>query len=365
MSTAYTLLKNDFNALRKGQQQRQWYITMGVSNAGKATLLQNVAQSHHGEKRHSASTLCEYWQFADATFLDITAEITKQHQETFTKLFRFMKKKKCQISGIIVCAPLCEYMLNQQQYDRETEWMRALIAQLMTLYPGLSVTVIATKSDLILGFNEFFTDLGPEERQHPCGLQFPTPPYQQSLPELCDAAFSTLLKRFNDRLLWRVQHEQEQHKRHLITDFPVQFELLKPHLGYFLNQILPSIDITLNGIYFVSCVQMDAPINHAATSLQRVFNILPAKHHPATLSERCYFVADLFTQLLQAEQRIVTSTLSNRLSYGTACLAVASIATGAYYLYFHQNSAMNLQASKQLLERSLNNTATNKPFQQV
>lgn len=378
---AFKIVQNDFQTAlkmtRKGfsdhvikSNNKHWYLVLGLPNAGKSNLFNIAGTEFDFTVQHAVSELCEYWHLDEAVFIDVNSKVyaddttAEQNLTLLNKLFTEFKKNKIAPSGIIITAPIQELENNLKHYDQQSHYIQENIKHLNRLFPGIAVSIVATKADLIVGFNEFFDDLGPEERAQSCGIQFPAPPYDQSLPELCDDAFARLLKSFHDRLLARVHQEPDLAKKHLINDFPMQVELLKPHLGHLLNQLLPSIEITLNGIYFTSILQTTTPINHIAKPLKEVFDLQPINQLSTVNTNKAFFVKGLFENFIGANKNVVVSKSANALTYVAAVVAITSIIGGTTLYKNYQANRVNIQAANQLLQRAENNTSV-KAYSQV
>ncbi|MES2204440.1 MAG: type VI secretion protein IcmF/TssM N-terminal domain-containing protein, partial [Pseudomonadota bacterium] len=113
----------------------------------------------------------------------------------------------------------------------------------------LEVTLFFTKADLIPGFDEFFNHESKEFLEQPWGLSLDT----------LNTEFDDLIKKLNERLLWRLHHEIHTEQLHLIKIFPLALESIKHKF----LEILPGFLIQWNNnrflnpaqLYFVSCRQ--------------------------------------------------------------------------------------------------------------
>lgn len=377
----FKYLANDFKTALKliglGWWQRKnkahgknWYIVFGLSNSGKNTLLNSVCRQNNGSKQHTSSELIEYWHFDNAVLVDINSAAFRDQEHhhhnirIFNHLFNIMKKNNVLPSGIMVTAQLQELSTQPDLYDFESSQIRQNIDHLSKLFPGIPISILATKCDQLVGFSEFFDQMGSEEREQICGIQFPNPPYEKSLPELCDQEFSAILQRFNSRVLWRIQQETHPNTKMLIKDFPVQFELIKPYLGHFLNQVLPSIDVTLNGIFLTSAIQSDRTINHISQPLNEVFALQPVNQRMVRGSEKSFFIQGLFNQFFHAPVNEYTPRAFNWLTYTAALFSFVTIASGAYFYKNYETHANNLYAVNHLLENATHNDSA-KSYQVV
>lgn len=367
---SFNVLNSDLKTARKlsRSNKKNWYIVFGLANSGKSTLLNCYISGKNGSRQHSVSTMCEYWHTDNATFMDINSDFSQpDHAEgnimILQHIFSKLKTQHVTPAGIIITADLINLVKELDNTHQQANAIRSAISYLNEIFPEIAISIVATKSDLNDGFNDFFDDMGPEERQQSCGIQFPAPPYNKPLPDLCDEEFSSFLGRLNDRLIWRIHQESDLRKRHAIKQFPTQIESLKPNLGHLLNQVLPSIDVTLSGIYFTSCSQTFTPIeSYNIQSQKDVYE--PVSSLPVVSQQKTFFVDQLLNELSTAKQQVSAANMSSWVSYSTAAVAIATIVSGSIlYQNLHQN-VTDVSVASQLLDRA-NQTKNLKPYKTV
>ncbi|MEK9766515.1 MAG: type VI secretion protein IcmF/TssM N-terminal domain-containing protein, partial [Thalassolituus sp.] len=104
---------------------------------------------------------------------------------------------------------------------------------------GIRVPVYLTftKCDLVAGFSEFFDSMSQAEREQVWGISFPQEVDADTGADLSlfGAEFNQLVKRLNERLLWRVQNERNTDKRVMSQSFPAHLESLGNVLSEFLQ----------------------------------------------------------------------------------------------------------------------------------
>jgi len=221
------------------------------------------------------------------------------------------------LNGIILILDLAELSLltksEQKKYTRQLhETLFLLSKQFNTPCP---LYLLLSKIDRITGFSEFFADLGKEEREQICGINFAAAPqaHSLSLPRLFKNQFELLIKRLQGRVIWRLHHERNAAKRALIAQFPVQLESFGSHLANVLYHLADIVGLSeqlpLQGIYFVSSLQHGLPIDclRKTTSQDLILpnSITP---FPTTHKQQTYFSQQLF-------QNIVANTAVLRQAY--------------------------------------------------
>ncbi len=119
----------------------------------------------------------------------------------------------------------------------------------------LQIALFFTKADLIPGFNEFFDHESKEFLEQPWGLSL-----ENATSDALATECEQLIKKLNERLLWRLHHEIHPEQLFLIKTFPLALETIKQKLVEILPKFLGqwSSDRFLNPtqLYFVSCRQV-------------------------------------------------------------------------------------------------------------
>ena len=135
----------------------------------------------------------------------------------------------------------------------------ALNALANNLKTHLEVELFFTKADLIPGFNEFFTHESKEFLAQPWGLSLKESALENDTPNTLSAECDQLIKKLNERLLWRLHHEIHTEQLHLIKTFPLAIETIKHKLLEILPGFLAQWDnhryLHPAHLYFVSCRQ--------------------------------------------------------------------------------------------------------------
>lgn len=277
------LFRSAWRFLKRGTFNQQkltklpWYWLIGPPNSGK-TFFVNQAELTFIDSKNLATNpfdegatnkRCNWWFSDRATLLDIpghylatetdTKMLSWQHFLTIAQ--KFVKQKPP--SGIIFTLPLPEWA-EQTKAEQQalTHNLRQALLQLRRQIENIycPLYLVLTKVDKITGFAEFFADLGQEERQSAWGFYLAdNSPKTVSLPGLFKKKLDQLVKRLQDRVIWRVHQERNIHKRAVIQHFPWQLENLKTGLADFLYQLGDILDINgstpLQGVYFTSSLQ--------------------------------------------------------------------------------------------------------------
>ncbi len=271
-----------------------WYWLLGPTNAGKTFLINQAELSLIDSKslatnpgdESASNKRCNWWFSDKATLLDIpghyltneTSQVTQAitWRNFITIAQKYIKKKPP--AGIIFTLPILEWL--EQTKSEQQALIHNLRQALLHLRQQIAniycpVYLVLTKIDKINGFSEFFADLGQEERQSAWGFHLthdnvnPT-----SLPGLLKKHLDLLVKRLQDRVIWRVHQERNLQKRVLIQHFPWQLENLKNSLADFLYQLGDILELDgstpLQGVYFTSSLQPTTPIDATSKPAEEI-----------------------------------------------------------------------------------------------
>ena len=275
-----------------------WFVIIGGPGVGKTTLLQNSGLTFPlGEQRVGAPLKgvggtrdCDWFFTDEAIFLDTAGRYTSQDSQqevdetAWHGFLQLLKKNRSRqpINGVLLAMSMGELMTLSD--DDLKERARTLHRRIEELYRKLGnrfpVYLIFTKSDLIAGFNEFFADLGQEERTQVWGETFPQNiDTDQSFDLLAyyKQAFENLLQRLDSWTLARINSERDIHRRSLILKFTQQFALLQNRINEFLKNAFTSnrleIKPMLRGVYFSSGTQEGTPIDRVMGALAETYGM--------------------------------------------------------------------------------------------
>ncbi len=336
-----------------------WYIVIGGPGSGKTTLLQNSGLKfplserlgNRPVKGVGGTRNCD-WFFADeAVFLDTAGRYTTQdsyRQVDKAAWGSFLELcKKCRprqpINGVLLTMSMSELM--ELSEEKRQERARELRQRIMELYEVLGnrfpIYMVFTKCDLIAGFNDFFSDLTPEERNQVWGETFPNESQRQleRLLTRFEGNFDEVQRRMNHWTLKRIQEERDTNRRGSIFCFPQQLAMLKPTISAFIRDIFGTsrfeTDPFLRGVYFTSGTQEGTPIDRVMGVLAGVYGMdrqeLPVFHG----RPKSFFITRLLKEVVlpEAELAGVDPRLERRRSrlrwavYGTLAILTVSMIT--------------------------------------
>ena len=267
---------------------------------------------------------CDWWFTDDAVLIDTAGRYTTQdsHQSedktAWHNFLNLLKKSRPRrpLNGVFLTISVAD-LLNQSA-DARSALSASIRARLMeldtTLATRLPVYILVTKSDLIHGFNEYFGNLGKEQRAQVWGFTLPvTEQASLQLDEDFKREFGLLSKRLDAGLIERMQQEVDIARRAAIFGFPVQFAAIGPLVSDLIRQVLSGSKFTqtpwVRGVYFTSGTQEGSPIDRMMGNLARGFGLEHVVAPPSKASARSYFLTSLLQNVVFPEQRLASADM--------------------------------------------------------
>lgn len=353
-----TLYKNAIKSFLF-RYKKPWYIVLGPTNAGKSTLLNKAELNLKGIDNLPPMTMTptkyfNWWLADDAVFIDVGGRYFKDVKETqlntsllFQGFFKLLKKYRAfkPINGLILTINLQDLTSNTKDQG-QLKRLNQVINELVLQFLDFPIYLIITRSDVIEGFIEFFEDLGPEERNQIFGLSFPLRSDAESLPQLFNDEYNTLLAKLNERVLFRLHQENNADKIAKIKNFPLQMEYLKHPLAKLLNLILPTTQVNLRGIFFASAFQKDKPFDNLTKTLSHAYDIHHTHSSHRTTAPKNFFIPNIFKRIIFPETKFYAQQHPEQHSHQVTSLLVIII-TAACLFFFFNSYQYNLRAIRE------------------
>ena len=370
------VFKNSLLLLKQAQKKRFWlfsniptYITLGATQSGKTSLLTQANPDNPlpliNEKYYDS------WLINRTLFMDYIANESLHNSTIDNQLLwqQFLKllqhhQYKLPLKGIIVTIDLSQLFNQSPTFDIQKTCQQ--LQEMSVFFQQLPVYVIFTHCDLIAGFTDFFEDLNQEERAQALGFSFPNIKTTRNFNEIFELQLNTLLKRLNERLIWRLHQEHNPQKRARIKDFPLQLEILKGSISNLVNQIGNVTHVKLCGSYFASCSQQQAPINFLTSVLDKTFDIKQYAQTPQNRlpQNKSYFTEQLFQQIIAHSVSMnPTHSIKSKKNYLAYIIAVVIILSCS--LFWYENYAENIATINALqlaISASKQNSHQNDPY---
>jgi type VI secretion system protein ImpL len=191
------------------------------------------------------------------------------------------------------------------------EAIKARIQELMnTFRTRLPIYVFVNKCDLISGFQEFFDDLGSEDRDQVFGVTLGAESKGSSAKVLQDfsADYDLLVQRLSNRLIKRLDEEHRGEVRRTLFTFPQQMAGLKRPLDRFLSDIFrPSRYTTqplLRGVYFTSGMQQGVPVDGLMSAHASAYDLSPEMPRAQQEASQSFFIHRILSDVVFPEQHL-------------------------------------------------------------
>lgn len=332
MKDAIAALKKSKLGVRGGQSALYalpWYVIVGPPASGKTTALEQSGLAFVGpgggapKVRGTAGTKnCDWWFSKDAILLDTAGRfaVNEDDPEEWFAFLDTVKRFRTErpLDGIIVAVSLAELMsAGDSQIEELATKLRARIEEVLTRFEMvLPIYVMFTKTDLVAGFVEFWSDLGKQQRGQVWGATFLIDDERLQEPQAAfEAEFDELAEALHARLVDRLPRERMPETRARTLQFPVEFQSLKPVLGRFIDELCkpnPYQDAPIvRGFYFTSGTQVGRPLDRVLSGMVQGFNLRPglrADRPPAQTAS--YFVTDLFKTIIFPDRHVAIRSSS-------------------------------------------------------
>lgn len=348
---AFTAIKKRYPYQLFKENKQPWILLLGETNAGKTSLLANseltLHSTHHQSLKNISNTQSiDWWLHEEAVFIDPAGTLCSQEQRnkewlSFLNLLKKHKRGETPLDALIVVINSTIFSQSEDAINTFFNQLSSQIQGVLSFNPSMPVTMMITQCDRISGFQEYFADLGPEERQQSLGFTLNENPNEPLTSEYYQKRFDTFLDRIGERLLWRLHHEQNLSRRSRIQDFPLQLEKLGSLLKTLINKL--SSRTTISGIYFASSTQSGSPINLLMNPITKKFHLEEKKQPATTTRKKSYFIHAPFTKLIADKDAIFASSAKfnwPRVVSLPVAVLVVLVGVMLWHHAYHQNRVM-------------------------
>lgn len=385
------------------------YLLLGTQHSGKSSLIKKSSlklksipatppQNSHSEDTDTFDeTKNCYWYIHDnCIFIDTpgdyaSSEVSDTLQTPWRCLIDLLVQnyQTFPIKNILVTVSIYDLLCNSKQTTRmQLHLLKTRILDLKKFYgEKLPLSILFTKWDAVVGFNEFFDTLTGDERKQVFGILFKKKFTDVTVTHQFNENYKMLLQQLSQMLIMRMHTEHNVEKRAHLSQFPLQMEQLQPLFMLVVSQLMEKTydcDASIpTSLYFTCAVQKQNTLDILSQKLQTSFNLpaslqLPHKHpHP-----KDFFIQDLFESWSQCEKptsveltvtrkgRIGMMTLAALLVIGFAGFILTKLTldikkintteTNSYALSLLNNASNNPEAKNQAakkLAEELNHTS--------
>ncbi|ARP87833.1 hypothetical protein CAL13_17645 [Bordetella genomosp. 9] len=370
-----------FGLHRYGKQylyQLPWYVIIGAPGAGKTTALVNSGLNFPLADRFGKVALrgvggtrnCDWWFTDDAVLLDTAGRYTTHEsdptgdEEEWKGFLGLLSKYRGRqpINGAMLTVSV-EDLLGASDAER-VQHAAVLRRRLQELREQLGIQfpvyVLVTKTDLLAGFEEYFSSFSREDLAQVWGFTLPYARTQQpdfDLYQAFHAEYRLLQRRLDDALPEVLAAEPDAARRALAYMLPQQFAGLQSVLGHFLSDVFASSKFEARllprGVYFTSGTQGGETFDQVTGHLKRYLRIdtgTPAADAaPAPAEGRSYFLKNLLQQVIFPEAGLAGRNLRWERRYrqlhwaGYGIITVLFVALLAGWIVSYRNNSAYIE----------------------
>ena len=309
---------------RRTVSQLPWYMFIGAPGSGKTTALLNAGLRFPlGDPRAGELALqgvggtrnCDWWFTEQAVLVDTAGRYTTQesdHQADSAAWLGFLDllkrfRARQPLNGVIITLSVSDLVhWNDEELERYARHVRERVRELYTrLGVRLPIYLMVTKTDLLAGFNEFFSEFDAKKRAQVWGTTFDQTEQARGIGERFKDEFAHLERRLYTLLPERLQETRDLQKRAAIYRFPQQFRVSGPLIARFLDRAFGGAWVGespfVRGVYFTSGTQEGSPIDRVLGTLARSFNLERKVQPPAAGGGKSYFLKRLLHDVVFGE----------------------------------------------------------------
>lgn len=295
-------------------QDMPWYVLIGPPASGKTTALINSglrypleAEFGRGAVKGAGGTrLCDWWFTDEAVLIDTAGRFTTRDDNAavdkagWDQFLNLLAEHRPQqpLNGIFLALGIDE-LLDGDARRRESS-VAAVRRRLQEITERFGqrfpVYVLVTKTDLVAGFDEFFRNLNAAQREQALGMTFPLAEddVQENFAARFEKEFDLIAGRIRERLLDRMQEEDNPARRARIFAFPAEFSTVRDAVAGYLKEIFATSKfesaIWLRGVYFTSGTQSGTPVARLMNSLAAGFGLQRLNLPAFSTAGRSYFI---------------------------------------------------------------------------
>ncbi len=325
-----------------------WYMIIGPPAIGKTTAILNsglnfpnmsTAKRLQGQ---GGTRNCDWWFSSDAILLDTAGRYAQSADRTETEgewlgFLDLLKKHrgKNPLNGLILGYSF-ETLIDADD-DKVIHDARELRKRIDETIEKIGFTfpvyLLFTKCDLVAGFADFFASLTPAERTQVWGMSFPVPmPHGETPATAFPGQFDRLLERlrnFRTRRLARISGTEDWGR---VFMFPEELTALRSKLMLFMETLteknpFSKEDPIFRGAYFSSGRQMGTPLDMVVRQIQSILGSTGDRLEEAQPEkEDSYFVRDLFSKLIRADQDLSQQSQAGSKQWFRAQLVLSAVA---------------------------------------
>ncbi len=297
-----------------------WFLLIGPAQGGKTTAIYNSDLNFpfiEGIKKDLLNNEIENfrWIVTDQSVLlnvsldtqDALINAGSTDKNHWTTILPLLKKyrKSTPINGLVLTIPLSDLILMNE--NQQTSLLSNLEFQIHNLQKKLKISfpvyILFTKCDVVSGFSEFFGTLPSREREKPWGISFEEKGIHSHYEKQFVEKFKKIIDFLNSKALSILSSQGTQSQYDRIFNFPQQLQLFEYPIANFIRYLFDTVSyrepIQLQGIYFSSAIQGDAPYDFSMAACSKFFDLkLLSPNIVGNKRQRGFFLKGFFQDIL-------------------------------------------------------------------
>ncbi|NWB91584.1 type VI secretion protein IcmF/TssM N-terminal domain-containing protein [Pseudomonas agarici] len=355
-----------------------WYLVIGMSAAGKTSLLSrsglsaSIASSANDSE--SGTQHCDWYFSPDAVLIDTAGRYLRDEQSAsdFADFLRLLKKQrnKAAVNGLVLVVSLPELLASTT--DERNALAGRLVSRIEEYIDCLGVNppiyLMLSKTDQLPGFSQAFEGLDLNERQQPLGMTFGLSEIgNHGLRSVLDTKLTNLhrqIRRHVDAQMMTLGADTNS----ALLNFPNYFAelagVLEQLLQHFAQHTHQANPLLLRGLYFTSALQTDEQLSPVfEDDLAESFALhphasqsLPGDGSTKKTADRSYFITDTFRRVIFPDRdlSLYPSRFGRKSSLSPALIGLTLVAgvlfIGGESLSFKNNREWLASMRQQLSE---------------
>ena len=255
------------------------------------------------------------------------------------------------ITAFIDAPSLCQ--TDNTALTKHEQFFQTFLSVFQAPYPKPPLYFLVSKCDLIQGFDEFFADLGKDERLDRFGIDLTHDNKSKDIGKYIAKQSNAFIKCLSDRLIWRLHQEPDLERRELLHNFPTQMTIINDAVQKTLLKLPLKYEKHVQGIYFTSSKQQGVPVNYLMQAAGAELNFAPMSSHKDYSRQKPYFINNIMS-LLATLSDYHLPTHKKRSAWQLAAYPIAAMALSiAMFILNHSyqaNNSLLTHVNRQLLE---------------
>lgn len=251
----------------RGLYKSPWFLTLGLSNSGKTTILKNSDLQFDFKHSQTNSNVnkptLDWYSSKDATFIDTNAKLVDvnrvEEHSLFDDVLDIIKRvRRLKSLDGLVLSINAEHLItdNIQELDRDLNTYRVILKKIYNKgIRNIPIYVFITNMDKIPGFTEYFDSKTFDITNNILGVTLPSSNVTAPV-DWFDGQLNEIVSNINANIYSSIRKKNANLDSHKAFYFARYFSYLNEKISSFLSSVAYensyTKDIYLRGVYFTS-----------------------------------------------------------------------------------------------------------------